>query len=203
MPVFLPGRTARGDDWRRNFRVCVDDPLVVPKLTSILYRHFEELLGPRPLLVLCVGTDRSTGDALGPLTGSRLKELALPGTLVLGTLDEPVHATNLEATLQRIRRNLANPLVVALDACLGRAENVGSIAVARGPLRPGAAVKKDLPSVGDLHITGTVNVGGFMEYFVLQNTRLGLVHKMAMAIATSLHRCVLQLYSTRELHQKE
>ncbi|MGB4008573.1 MAG: DUF1256 domain-containing protein, partial [Bacillota bacterium] len=33
------------------------------------------------------------------------------------------------------------------------------------------------------HITGIVNVGGFMEYLVLQNTRLSLVIRMAEAIA--------------------
>jgi len=44
-------------------------------------------------------------------------------------------------------------------------------------------VNKDLPPVGDIHMTGIVNVGGFMEYFVLQNTRLNLVVKMADIIA--------------------
>ncbi len=32
-----------------------------------------------------------------------------------------------------------------------------------------------------------------MEYFVLQNTRLSLVHKMAVTIATALRRGVLQM----------
>ena len=41
--------------------------------------------------------------------------------------------------------------------------------------KPGAGVNKDLPPVGDLYITGVVNVGGFMDYLVLQNTRLYLI----------------------------
>jgi len=40
-----------------------------------------------------------------------------------------------------------------------------------------------LPPIGDAYVTGVVNVGGFMEYLVLQNTRLSLVIKMADAIA--------------------
>jgi len=32
-----------------------------------------------------------------------------------------------------------------------------------------------------------VNVGGFMEYFVLQNTRLSIVFNMAEVIAESLY----------------
>lgn len=192
MGFFFGKGYKKKNDWQRNFRISHEDPLVIPKLSAVLGQHFRELAG-RPLLILCIGTDRSTGDALGPLTGTCLGKIILPGTSVLGTLEEPVHAANLKATLRRIKSYPDIPFIVALDACLGPLENVGTIAVSRGPLRPGAGVNKDLPPVGDLHITGTVNVGGFMEYFVLQNTRLGLVHRMAVTIARALHRGVLQL----------
>jgi len=189
----------RKEDWRRSFRISCHDPLAIPKLSSLLARHFRELLvNGRSLLVLCIGSDRSTGDALGPLTGSRLEELGLPGTVVRGTLEKPVHAANLEATIHELKADPSAPLILALDACLGRAENVGIITVARGALRPGAGVNKELPPVGDLYITGTVNVGGFLEYFVLQNTRLGLVHKMAMVIASAIHWALLQVHPDKE-----
>jgi putative sporulation protein YyaC len=139
----------------------------------------------RVIVILCIGTDRSTGDALGPLTGSRLRTLhGYPH--VFGTLDDPVHATNLPDALRLIGADFPNPYIVAVDACLGRLENVGCVTVGRGPLRPGAAVNKELPPVGDTCITGIVNVGGFMEHLVLQSTRLNLVVKMADAIAGGL-----------------
>src|SRR5690554_2831459 len=50
----------------------------------------------RHRLVLCIGSDRSTGDALGPLVGAYLKQLPIPRTSVWGTLAQPVHALNLE-----------------------------------------------------------------------------------------------------------
>ena len=138
------------------------------------------------LLVVCVGTDRSIGDALGPLVGSLLLEQGDQPFGVLGTLDQPVHASNLTDTLAHIDGTYPRPLVLAVDACLGRTESVGSLTVARGPLRPGAGVNKALPPVGEIHLTGVVNVGGFMEYFVLQNTRLNLVMRMAKVIARGL-----------------
>ncbi len=139
----------------------------------------------RVIVILCIGTDRSTGDALGPLTGSRLRALhRYPH--VFGTLDDPVHATNLPAALHDIGTTFVNPYIVAVDACLGHLESVGCVTVGRGPLRPGAAVNKELPPVGDTCITGIVNVGGFMEHLVLQSTRLNLVVKMADAIAGGL-----------------
>lgn len=44
------------------------------------------------ILFLCIGTDRSTGDSLGPLIGYKLREKGMKNARVLGTLEEPVHA---------------------------------------------------------------------------------------------------------------
>jgi putative sporulation protein YyaC len=145
------------------------------------------------IVIMCIGTDRSTGDSLGPLVGTKLERLNNIDTVhVLGTLDEPVHGANLEEKL-KILTNFINPLVIAVDACLGSLENVSTISLGIGSLKPGAGVKKDLPEVGHIYITGVVNVGGFMEYFVLQNTRLAVVMKMANIIATSIESTVLDL----------
>lgn len=147
----------------------------------------------KTVTVLCIGTDRSTGDALGPLVGSRLARSLPAGVDLLGTLDKPVHAANLHEVLQRMESDRRRErFVIAVDACLGRSESVGYMSVKHGPLHPGTGVNKTLPAVGDCHVMGVVNVGGFMEYFVLQNTRLSLVMRMADTIAdalsTALHR---------------
>ena len=137
------------------------------------------------IVVLCIGTDRSTGDSLGPLTGTKLKTLNM-FPHVYGTLDDPVHATNLESMLQLINTSFVRPYIIAVDACLGKLENVGCVTLGHGSVKPGAAVNKELPAVGNAYITGIVNVGGFMEHLVLQSTRLNLVMKMADTIAHGL-----------------
>lgn len=137
------------------------------------------------IVILCIGTDRSTGDSLGPLTGTKLKTINL-FPHVYGTLDEPVHATNLGTMLKLINNTFTQPFIIAVDACLGKLENVGFVTLGQGSVKPGAAVNKDLPAVGNAYITGIVNVGGFMEHLVLQSTRLNLVMKMADTIAHSL-----------------
>lgn len=176
---------------RQEIRVPHDSTRAV----DLIARHLEQLLAVRmtgvgELVFLCIGTDRSTGDALGPLVGKFLAERPFAGVTVLGTLDHPVHASNLSDILQRLQARHANPLVVAVDACLGQPENVGTITVGAGPLRPGAGVNKNLPSVGHVFITGTVNVGGMLEYLVLQNTRLSLVMRMASTIAAGILRAL-------------
>lgn len=162
----------------------------IPNATFKIVDALKHLLHDRQpdqeIVIVCIGTDRSTGDALGPLVGSRLQTYHVKNAHVYGTLDNPVHAMNLSETMLKINRLYHNPFVIAIDACLGRLTSVGNISVGKGSIKPGAGVNKDLPEIGDVYITGTVNVGGFMEYMVLQNTRLNIVMNMANMIARSL-----------------
>lgn len=168
-------------------RVAFDEERASHKFEELIDLVLMDVRQPQ-ILVVCVGTDRSTGDAFGPIIGSRMREMArIPGVDVLGTLDEPVHAVNLGYTLDHIRDGYkSQPYIIAIDACLGKFDHVGQITIERGPLRPGAGVKKTLPEFGDLTITGIVNVSGFMEYFVLQNTRLGIVMRMCDTVVNAL-----------------
>ncbi|WP_409343665.1 spore protease YyaC [Paenibacillus sp. MBLB4367] len=165
-------------------------------LSKQLSAYFELVPSCQPIVFVCIGTDRSTGDALGPLVGSRLKKYNFSDIQLFGTLDEPVHAMNLKETLASIQEQYTLPYLVGIDACLGQLSSVGCIQLASGPLKPGAGVNKELPPVGDIHMTGIVNVGGFMEYFVLQNTRLSLVMNMAEVIAKSIY---ISLLSTKRI----
>jgi len=173
-------------------KIHVEDNDAVNKFISSFSDIMLSGLAPdRPRVIVCIGTDRSTGDSLGPLVGSRLLEINHSFFKIMGTLEDPVHATNLSTYLGVINQ-LGNPFVVAIDACLGNIDSVGYINIGEGALKPGAGVNKHLPSVGNLHITGIVNVGGFMEYFVLQNTRLNIVMKMAKIISNGIHEsCAL------------
>lgn len=139
----------------------------------------KELTYMKKVLFTCIGTDRATGDCLGPLVGTSLKRL---GYAVLGSMDEPLHAQNLIQELQKVSTIYNPDLVLAIDACLGRLEEIGTITLANFPLRPGAGVHKDLPPVGDISIMGFVNIGGFLEIQTLQCTRLHTVMKLSTEI---------------------
>lgn len=169
-----------------NNRFHIEHPYAKELFSLALMRFLSaELVGnPKELVVVCIGTDRSTGDSLGPLVGSQLAKSGIAP--VYGTLDDPVHATNLEEKIAEIKGKHPDAFIIAIDACLGKAESVGHVNIKKGPLRPGTGVNKTLPSIGNMHIVGIVNVGGFMEYFVLQNTRLNLVMKMATLITEGL-----------------
>lgn len=165
-------------------RIAHTDPNLCDTMSDSIVSWLPRI--PKEYIIVCVGTDRSTGDALGPLTGTYLMEKRLRHMTVYGTLQDPVHATNLKDYIQLIERQHKNAFIIAIDACLGKTSSVGQIIACEGSLKPGAALNKALPPIGDIHITGVVNISGFMEYSVLQNTRLSIVVEMAKKIADVL-----------------
>ncbi|MCM3788917.1 spore protease YyaC [Domibacillus indicus] len=136
----------------------------------------------REIIFLCVGSDRSIGDALGPLVGTMLKEEGI-SHCIYGTLEDPVHAFNLESTLKAVKRRFGQPLIISIDAGLGEKEQVGAVLLKEGPLLPGQALKKVLPAVGDYHLTGVVNyLDPLPAAQFLNDTRLHTVMKLAKTI---------------------
>lgn len=138
------------------------------------------------IVFLCIGSDRVTGDCLGPYVGYRLSQYKLPGVFVYGTLNQPVHAVNLAAMLQQISQTHPYALIIAIDASLGKKKHLGYVTIGNGSLRPGAAVQKELPPVGDIYITGIVNISGILEYLTLQTTRLSTVISLADTITQGI-----------------
>jgi putative sporulation protein YyaC len=137
------------------------------------------------IIYLCIGTDRSTGDSFGPLVGTMLKDRIVNNNVkVIGTIHNPVHALNLCNTIEQIE--IENTLIIAIDACLGKTENIGKIIICDKSILPGSALGKDLPSVGDISIEGIVNASGSLEFMVLQNTRLSTVYDLAEKTAWAL-----------------
>ncbi|MCQ6280226.1 spore protease YyaC [Bacillus sp. EB600] len=178
-------------DRRASTRVFHSEEQAADNLAEELLSFFP-VMTSRPIVFVCIGTDRSTGDSLGPLVGTLLEEKKLQSFYYYGTLDDPIHAVNLEEKLKEINEKHFHPFIIGIDACLGRFKSVGFIEIGNGPVKPGAGVNKELPAVGQIHITGIVNVSGFMEFFVLQNTRLNLVLRMAKTIANGIEKAHLR-----------
>jgi putative sporulation protein YyaC len=173
------------------------------KLRDILYSELSPIIkDDRPIVFLCIGTDRSTGDSLGPLIGDKLRFLVRDRVYLYGNLEYPVHAKNLCETIKEINLQYTNPYIVAIDACLGSLQNIGKVFVEKKPLTPGAAMNKDLPAVGDLSITGIVNISGTLEFMVLQNTRLYTVMSLADVISKGIYHFVLKAIGGRKVESQ-
>ena len=172
-------------------------PFAILDFSNLIFNYISSHIDPyQQLVILCIGTDRSTGDSLGPLVGYKLEPYLTYYDQVhlLGTLNKPVHAKNLTSFIDKVNSKHPEALIVAIDASLGNLNRIGYINIKKGPLKPGLGVNKELPIVGDISITGVVNVGGMMEYMVLQNTRLSLVMNMADIISKGIYRAVSKIY---------
>ena len=70
---------------------------------------------------------------------------------------------------------------------------MGYFTLGEGALKPGAGVGKELPQVGNLYVTGIVNLSGFLENSLLQTTRLHTVMNLADKISTGIFYCLAKL----------
>lgn len=161
---------------RKSLRINFEDKLAPDTIARFFFDN-----KIKDTIFICIGTDRSTGDSLGPLVGSMLEAHNIPD--VHGTIGNPVHAQNLSQVISTL--DSSKP-IVAIDAGLGKQSSVGYIDLKKGALKPGIGVDKDLGEVGSYSITGLVNVSGCLEYLVLQSTRLSLVTSMAQVIAEGI-----------------
>lgn len=147
----------------------------------------------KKVIFVCIGTDRCTGDCYGPMVGTFLKR---HGFNVYGTLHNPVHAQNLELVLSNI--DLQNNLIIAVDAALGKIEDIGKLYSSNNPINPGAGVSKQLPSVGDVSITGIVAQSSEFSFVILQNVRLSFVFDLAKTTTKAICNVFLKEYQPIE-----
>ncbi|MDF2635728.1 MAG: sporulation protein YyaC [Pelosinus sp.] len=164
----------------------VNDMVVYHQMYQYMVNILEqqEKLCSRKIIILCIGSDRYIGDALGPLVGSYLEEHTK--CIVYGSLDKPVHAGNLVAVIQKIKEQYHDPIIIAVDACLGKHNEIGNIEVWEGALEAGIAVGNKLPYIGTISIIGVVNASGYLGYLDLQSTPLSIVMKLSKCIGRVL-----------------
>lgn len=127
--------------------------------------------------ILAIGSDRTTGDCLGPLVGDFLSGVG--PFVVYGTLGDPLHAANMADVVRSVEG-----YTIAIDAALGNP--VGGISVRRGSLAPGAAFGRELPHVGDVSVSALVCEAGPLGFERLRSVRLGFVRDVAHCIAVAL-----------------
>ncbi len=139
-----------------------------------------------PPVFVCIGSDRVTGDSLGPLVGTKLQYAHGFSLPVYGTLEFPIHALNLKDAMRSIKHFHPHNPIIAIDASLGTRRHQHYITVSSGSLCPGSGVNKELMEVGDISITGIINTTGEFAQLILQTTRLSAVMSLADCICEGI-----------------
>lgn len=148
--------------------------------------------GGAPPVVLCIGSDLAIGDSLGPVTGTLLRAGGFRG-YVYGTLRAPVTAKEVKYVNEFLRKTHPKSKIVAVDAAVGEAGDVGLLKVAEGALRPGSGANKRLGKVGDVSLMGIVAPKSAFSYSLFNLTRLNVVYSMAKTLSSALIALSLHL----------
>jgi len=140
-------------------------------------------------VVICIGSDRVSGDMLGPLVGSSLREEYHLPCPVYGAVGESVNGVNLEEYLEMVRRRHEGCPIIAVDAALGKEEDVGRIRLKKGGIQAGGALERRGDRIGDVGIVGVVATEKSPDevYGTLLAVPYRMVEALAAAIAHMIH----------------
>lgn len=167
------------------------------RLKRILTEHLRPVIA-RPILIVCLGTDRSTGDSFGPFTGSLLHSLT-SYPYIYGTLSHPIHRQNYFDKMTALHHRFPHGYIIAIDASLGKSDDIGHIRIREGSIRPAGAFSKELPPIGNLAVTGIVGASGIHDYQTLQSARLSLILSMASQLAETLSHALTTLHIQKDI----
>ncbi len=152
--------------------------------------------GKKPIII-CIGSDLVLGDSLGPLVGTLLKKRKLRG-YVYGTLNSPITAKEIEYAKTYVKLMHPGSVIIAIDAAIGSADDVGLIKVQNHGLKPGLGVNKNLGVIGDISIIGIVAPKSVKNHSLFNLTRLNLIYKMAEKIADGLENYFICLNGNKD-----
>lgn len=172
------------------------DESIMDMVDEIVDKYLES--GKKEFVIVNIGTDKCIGDCLGPMVGSFLKEQWSSVNNVEGTIEHPIHALNIQTSMETIRFKYDNPFIVGVDACIGEPESIGDILLRDTCLRPGKGVGKKLCEVGDISIVGVVADKATSDYFTQLSIRLHFIMTMASKIATILDEAVCEIEETKK-----
>lgn len=154
-------------------------------------------------VIVCIGSDLSVGDSLGPVTGTKLREkLKGYNVYVYGTLSKPITAHEIKYTNQFIKNTHPDSTVIAIDAAVGVAGDIGLIKVAKRGLKPGSGANKRLAKVGDVSVMGIVAEKSLFNYSLFSATRLNIVYKMAEIIAEGVATFIIDALQNLKLSEE-
>lgn len=155
-------------------------------------------------VIACIGSDLSVGDSLGPIVGTKLIEkLRHLNVYVYGCLAKPLTAHEIRYTNEFIRSTHPTSPIIAVDAAVGAAGDVGLIKIVKGGLRPGSGANKKLTRVGDVSIMGIVAEKSMFNYSLFSSTRLNLVYKMSEIISDGIADYIVELLTgNKKLSEK-
>lgn len=146
-------------------------------------------------VILCIGTTNVVGDSLGPIVGDRLINEYNIDAYVYGKTTKPVNGINYEKYVKHIKTHHKNSLVIAVDACLGKKNDIGRVKYAIKGLKAGAALNKNLARIGDIGILGVVAQSGNNNLQSLIDVNRQSINSLSAKVAQKIYDIIKKIYN--------
>ena len=154
------------------------------------------------IIFVGIGTMRCILDSLGPRICSKLQDKIS----VFGTAEDPLHAVNIKERVPVLMKENKDKLKIAIDSCICDEDKVGTVFIEDKPVRPGAGMKKELPTIGDYSIKiGVASTANALfppykgETEVTQTKRM---QEWATIVANYILECLEEEGKTQKINQK-
>ena len=144
-------------------------------------------------VVVCIGTPKVTGDSLGPKVGDLLINKYNINAYVYGCTSSPVTGINCQKYYEHVKTHHSESIIIAVDACLGKSEDVGKIKYSLEGLRAGSALQKEFERFGDIGFLGVVAVKQENNFSALVNVSDEDVSRLADKIAKKIQNLTYNL----------
>lgn len=133
-------------------------------------------------IILCIGSDLTISDSLGPIVGSKLKEKDLP-CFIYGSLDMPITAKEIESLKRFVASAHPYSPILVIDAAVTENSEKGYVKFISDGIKPGLGINKDLPKIGDCSIIAIVCEKKTFLKNISTATRLGEINYLADIIS--------------------
>ena len=117
---------------------------------------------------------------------------------VYGHTARPINGLNYVDYVKHIETHHKNNVIIAVDACLGKKQDVGKIKCSLKGIAAGGALNKNYERIGDIGILGIVGEATKSDNMeTLKSVNKHFISAMASSIAKIINKLVSELYDLR------
>lgn len=110
------------------------------------------------IIFLCIGTNKVTGDSLGPIVGTNLQKM-LKGNKrikVFGNMNNPINALNIKENIDYINKMYMDKYIIVIDSAVSDKNLIGEIFITRNKTILGNGINNKISEIGDISIKCSV-----------------------------------------------
>lgn len=146
----------------------------------------------KPVLFLCVGSNKIVCDSLGALVGELLQKYYKINEVVIGNMTHPIIYKNLNKTLNYITSKYYNYCIIVIDASIGSLENLYTVKLNNFGLQIAYPLNKKL--IGSISISSVTYIKGLNNLILTPTEQQRNIFSVANSIAHSI-KMALELCS--------